>query len=973
MTKSSKWLTYFFVLILAGTVLIKLLTLYTDYLWMASVGQAAVFKTILGTRVLLGVIVGGLFFVWLWLNIRIARRPLPTDVTFIGRRLLPEEEREQIEQYADRALLIFALGAGLLAGLYGSSRWLGYLQFTHPVDFGYTEPVLGKDAGFYVFKLGFLQYVWRSCFYAVVIAFVVSTLVHLYQEAIRLVGNTVHALPRARRHCLGLLAVALFLKIYGYRLAQYDLLYSQRGEFFSGASYVDIHARLPVLYLMMVVAAAVGVILLVSIRRRGFRLAGWALGILVAISFLGGSAYPGLVQRLVVKPTQLEKETPYAKHNITATNKAYDLEKVKTRTFPAAKALTAQEIRANAETLNSIRLWDHRPLETTYDMKQGLRAYYKFADVDVDRYHVGGEYRQIMLSARQLDYGELPSRTWVNTYLSYTHGYGLAMSPVNKSANGGLPELWVKDLPTVSTFEELEVQRPGLYYMTSTRPRLIELISPPEQRPPPPQATGPEGPGGMPPPASPSVQPSPSAAAGSATVQQTKFVIVNSRNPELHYPKTGQAGVGANVTTHYSGSGGVSISGWFNRLAFAARFMDVQILLTEYITPDSKIQINRYVPERIYAIAPFLTYDPDPYLVIIDGQLKWICDSYTASRMYPYSTRKPEVGNLNYMRNSVKVVVDAYEGKPIFYAVDPDDPILHCYQSIFPTLFTSFSQMPNQVRRHLRYPQLLFRIQAEIYGRYHMKDVPTFFHNEDAWAIPPELYAGYRRPMEAYYIILKLPGAEHAEFIQMLPMVLRGREEKNMVAWMAARCDDPHYGELLVYDFAAGQLFLGPMMVESLIDQDATISPQLSLWDTGGSRVIRGNTLVIPIEQSLLYVEPIYLESTESPYPTLHRVIVVVGDRIVMEPTLDQALAELFGVAATAAPEVEIEARPGVAERPPTEGAPEDLQQIRDMIKQVLQLEVEADRLLRQSDLAGYQAKQQQQKKILEQLDATVE
>jgi len=967
---SSKWLRNFFIIFIGIILLMKLLTVYTDFLWMDSVGQAAVFTKILTTRAVLGIIIGALFFGWLWVNIRIARRPLPSDVTFIGRRLLPEEEREQIEQYADRALLIFALAAGFVAALHASSRWLAYLQFTHATTFGYADPMLGKDAGFYIFKLGFLQYLWQACFYAVVIAFVVAVLVHLYQEAIRMVGNTIHALPRARRHCLGLLALALFLKIYGYRLAQYNLLYSQRGEFFSGASYVDIHANFPVLYLMMVLAGAVGIILLVSIRQRGFKLAGWSLAILVAVSFLGGTAYPTLVQRFVVNPTQLEKETPYAQRNITATNKAYNLDKVKTCTFPTAKPLSAADIQRNAETLNSIRLWDHRPLETTYDQNQGLRSYYKFADVDVDRYTVKGEYRQVMLSARQLDYANLPSQTWVNTYLSYTHGYGLAMSPVNKSANGGLPELWIKDLPTVSKFEELQVRRPGLYYMTSTRPRLIELIAPPEQLPPPPSAGSggaPGMPGGE---QMPSPPRTPSALAGSANVRQTKYVIVNSRNPELHYPKTGEAGAGANVTTHYAGQGGVVINSWLRRLAFAARFMDIQILLTEYIKPDSRIMINRYVPERLFAIAPFLLYDPDPYLALIDGQLKWICDAYTVSRMYPYSTRKPEVGYLNYIRNSLKIVVDGYQGKPVFYAVDPDDPILQCYQSIFPTLFTSFGQMPDKVKKHLRYPQLLFRIQAETYARYHMKDVPTFFHNEDAWAIPPELYAGYRRSMEAYYIIIKLPGQEHAEFVQMLPMVLKGREEKNLVAWMAARCDYPHYGELLLYDFAAGQTFLGPMMVESLIDQDTTISPQLSLWDQRGSRVIRGNTLVIPIEHSLLYVEPVYLESTENPFPTLHRVIVLTGKRIVMEPTLDKALAKLFGAKAVTAAERPTEVAP--VEEPTGPPVSANMAQIKQAINKALRLETEAQQLLRQGDLSGYQTKQNEQKQVIEQLEATI-
>lgn len=958
-------MTYFFVVILAGTILIKLLTLYTDYLWMASVGQAAVFTRILGTKVLLGVIVGLLFFVWLWINIRIARRPLPADITIIGKRLLPEEERAQIEQYAGRALLIFALAGGALAGLYASGRWLEYLQFTHAVDFGSTDPLLGRDVGFYVFRLNFIQYLWRLCFYAVGIAFVISVLVHLYQEAIRMVGNTIHALPRARRHCLGLLALALFLKIYGYRLIQFNLLYSQRGEFFSGASFADAHAKFPVLYLMMVLVAIVGIIMLVSIPRRDFKLAGWALAILLAVSFLGGSAYPNLIQRLVVLPTQLEKEYEYAQHNIQMTNQAYGLDQVKESLFAAQDNIDAQVIQDNPQTIRNIRLWDHRPLETVYDQLEALRAYYNFADVDVDRYWLNGEYRQVMLSARQLDYAKLPPPiTWVNQYLTYTHGYGVCMSPVDEIGKAGLPIKWIEGLPPRSVFGELEVTRPAIYYMAAIRPRLIEAISPPEVLPAPPVATGPQAEPGAGPPTG------PAAAAGIPQPKATKFAIVNTRKKEFDYPRTG-GGAEGNVMTQYQGRGGVPLSGWFTRLAFAARFMDVQILLTEYIQPGSKILINRYLPDRLMAIAPFLVFDPDPYLTVIEGQLKWICDSYTFSRMYPYSTRQPQYINLNYIRNSVKIACDAYDGLPIFYVVDPNDPLVQCYQKIFPTLFAPASQMPEQTRAHLRYPQLLFIIQAQTFADYHMRDPETFFQREDSWAIPPEVYREGTRMMEAYYVVMKLPGEDKEEFLLMLPFVLRGREDWVMVAWMAARCDPPHYGELIVYKFPKGTRTFGPMQMESRIRAVPEISEEFTLWGSVGSRVIQGNLLIIPINDSLLYVEPVYVEVAEAQraIPALHRVIVAAGDRIVMEPTLDAALSKLFGRVVEPAVKP---TRPTPATEAPTAPLPPELRQVKELIQRALDLEAEAMALLRAGDLAGYQAKQQEQKKILEQLNATV-
>ena len=966
--QSSKWMRYFFGIVVALIFIGWLSRVWTDYLWMTSVAQGPVFVKILVTKLLLGVIVGVIFFVWLFINIRIARRPLPADVTFVGRRLLPDEERKQIEQYADRALLIFALVAAFLAASLATGKWRDYLLFANGGEFGIADAELGLDVGFYVFKLAFIQYVWRSLLYGVVIAFAVSALVHLYQETIRIVGNTLHIMPRARKHLFILLAAVLFLKIYDYRLMQFNLMYSTRSQSFFGGSYADFHAKFPVLFVMMGIVLIAGVLMLACIRRRGFKLAGWTLGGLLVVSLLAGTAYPALIHQLIVKPNELAVESKYIEHNIKATNDAYGLTDAKIGPFPEEQPLTAQVIANNQETIKSIRLWDHRPLETTYDQKQGLRPYYKFADVDVDRYTINGEYRQVMLAARQLNYAGLPakSQTWVNRYLTYTHGYGLCMSPVHESADGGLPRLWIKDLPPESDYGNLKVERPGLYYMVKHRPRLIELIAPPERRPPPPDVNQPSGPGaGME-----YQEPPPSIGARSVRVEQTPYAIVNTSNRELDYPQTGTTG--QNVTTHYAGEGGVPISGLLRRLAFALRFKDKNILLTPALLPESKIHMNRYVPDRLYAITPFpiMVYDPDPYLILVDGELKWICDAYTISRMYPYSTRMPpELGSLNYIRNSVKVVVDAYDGKPTFYVFDETDPVLQCYRRIFPTLFTDLAQMPASVRAHIRYPQLLFRVQAETYGRYHMKDVGTFYNNEDEWTIPPELYSGYQRSMEAYYIILKLPGEERAEFIQMVPMVLKGREDKNLVAWMAARSDEPHYGELLVYQFSAAEFFLGPMQFESLVDQDPAISEKLTLWGQSGSQVIRGNTLVIPIEQSLLYVEPIYLVSTETPFPVLQQVVVAAGNEIVMEPTLEQALARLFGQAARVTPTVAPPSAEPAAPAAPTEA---DLGELKRIIQRALQLEAEAAQLLREGDLAGYQQKQQEQKRLLEQLGGAV-
>ena len=466
MSSSNRWLWYVFGILFVGVLVLKALALYTDYLWFGSVEQGQVFTTILWTKIKLGVVVVVVFFAWLFANIRVARLPLPGDITFIGRRLLPDEEREQIEEYADRALLIFALVGAIMAAVVASGQWHSWLQFKYAVDFNETDAIFHKDIGFYVFKLRFLEWLWRSVYYGVIVTFVVSVLVHLYQEAIRIVGNTVHAISRARWHCMSLLALALFIKIFGYRLDQLNLLFSNRAGVFSGGpGWTDCNARLLVLWILMVAAAVTGIIVLASVKSHRFKVPGYAVGILLLVSFLGGTAYPALLQRLVVVPNQLAKEREYIEHNIAATNKAYGLERVDETNFEVTNDLKAEHIEDNRATIDNIRLWDHRPLQRTNNQEQAIRAYYNFPDVDVDRYMINDRLRQVMLSARQVNASKLPVRNWVSTHLKYTHGYGLCMSPVNEIVGGrGLPEYWVGDIPPVGK-HGLKVTRPA-------RPRL---------------------------------------------------------------------------------------------------------------------------------------------------------------------------------------------------------------------------------------------------------------------------------------------------------------------------------------------------------------------------------------------------------------------------------------------------------------------------------------------------------------------
>lgn len=982
MTRSSKLLLYGMGAIFALILVQKSFIMYTDYLWYQSLGQASVFTVTLSTRAWLGLLGGALFFAFLYWNLRVARRPLPSDLTLIGKRLLPAEERQQIETYADRGLLIFALTGAVMGGLVASGRWREWLQFRYGGTFGDTDPLFGIDAGFFVFRLPFISYVWQSLFYAVAITLVATVLVHIYQESIRLVGSTVHAIPRARTQVLALLGLALLVKAVSYRLAQYNLLFSARGEEFFGASYADVHGRLPVLYVLIALAALAGIVMFVSTRLRSFNVPIGALAVVLLVSILGGWMYPALVQQFVVKPDQLRLETPFIKHNIEASLKAYQLDRITARPHAIREDLNAERLRANRETVENIRLWDHRPLETTFQQTQALRSYYRFSDVDVDRYTINGRERQVMLAARELDHSGIVRPTWVSQYLLYTHGYGLCMAPVNEIVTDGLPNYWVKDLPPQSSVG-LQITRPQLYYYTSLHPRLIEYISSnerqfsPEPAPAPAAPAGPAGPGPEQAPTS-GQSPAPASRAARPAVVDAPYAIVNTKAEEFDYPRgeqteTAPTAETANVYTRYTAQGDVQLSSFFRRFCFFVRFRHLPILLTPMITRESRILFNRALPERLMALAPVMGYDPDPYLVIAKGgQLKWITDAYTATNMYPYSARTMWFG-ANYVRNSVKVVTDAYDGLPIYYVMPSpsgqQDPIIECWRRVFPTLFQDFRQMDPELQKHIRYPQLLFRVQAEVYSKYHMQNPQTFFQKEDMWAIPPEVYgADTRREVEAYYVNMHLPTEpkDMQEFLLMLPFTLARREDKNMVAWMAGRCDAPNYGQLVVYQFPKNLLVPGPMQVESLISQDGEISKLITLWGQQQSRIIRGNLLVIPIESALLYVEPFYLEAPNSPLPQLKLVVMAYGDRIVNAPTLSEALAKLFGREAAAV----VGGLPPRAAAPP---APPTVpvaggagQTVKELLEQAVELDRQAQQALSQGDLATYQARQRQQQALIQ-------
>jgi len=631
---------------------------------------------------------------------------------------------------------------------------------------------------------------------------------------------------------LSILGAAIFFLIsWSYRLKIFDLLYSERGVIF-GPGYTDVNAQWVAWRVLIVVAAISGLLLLIGIFRRWRFSLIMPIGLWAVLAVVLGSIYPAIVQRFQVEPSELARERSYIEYNIQFTRLAFGLDQIEERNIPFEPAPSQQDIAQNSATINNVRLLDYRPLKDTYYQMQSLRQYYDFTDIDVDRYQIGESYRQVLLGARELSPEKLASeaQTWVNRHLQYTHGYGIAMSPTNEVSEQGLPILWVKDVPPVGV---VEIKRPEIYFG--------EKI------------------GG--------------------------YVIVGTMSEEIDYP----AG-DTNVYTKYAAESGIKLDSFLRRFVFAWELGDINILISRELTSESQLLYRRNIQQRVQHIAPFLKLDRDPYIVVDEGKLFWVQDAYTVSDRYPYS--QPTAGGINYISNSVKIVTDAYDGSITYYLIDPEDALVKTYAAIFPDLFTPIEAMPESLRAHLRYPQDLFQEQVSVYQTYHMQDPRVFYNKEDVWAIPKETYADAERLLEPYYVIMRLPGEERDEFVLMLPFT--PTQKPNMITWLAARSDGDKYGKLIAYKFPKGEQIPGPSQIEARIDQDTAISSQLTLWGQKGSRVIRGNLLVIPIEQSILYVEPIYLQAERGPLPELKRVIVVSGNQIAMEPTLAQSLNAIY-------------------------------------------------------------------------------
>jgi len=837
--RGSTWLF----LALAGLVLLstggQIVGFYADWLWFHEVQFTSVFVTVLETQVLLGVVTGVAFFLIFYGNVILARRLASRDVLVAVDDTAGLPSPEVLDPYLRRLAFPLSVLIAVFVGWLGTDRWESVLKALNPTSFGVRDPLFDQDVAFYVFRLP----LWNSLYHWLVGSLIVSglaaTAVHFCTRGVQVLPTGVSISRRARGHLLGLAALLLVLKAAGYRLAMFDLLFSRRGVAF-GAGYADVHAQLPVLKALVVMTGLVAVLCLVTIRLRSWHPLLWSLAALVGVAFLGGVAYPGLIQRYRVSPNEIDKERPYIDFNIRYTRLAYGLDNIEEREFPAEETLTLQDLRRNEATLKNIRLWDTRPLLATYSQLQEIRTYYKFTDIDIDRYRINGEYRQVTLSPRELSSKDLPSRIWINERLTYTHGYGAVVGPVNRVTREGLPEFWIKDIPpTAST--DLRISRPELYFS--------ELA--------------------------------------------TDYVFVKTRAKEFDYPAGDQ-----NVYIAYEGQGGIPLGSFWRKMLFAAHLGDIKLLMSNDLTSASRVLLYRNIRERVERIAPFFKYDDDPYMVISTaGRIVWLLDGYTVSDWFPYSAATRGLGN--YVRNAVKATVDAYDGTVHFYVADPADPVIRTLARIFPGLLQPLEAMPADLRAHIRYPEGLFRVQAAMYAVYHMRDTQVFYNKEDLWSIPLAHGDGPDRPMEPYYLIMRLPGEPKEEFVLLIPF--NPSKKDNLSAWLAARSDPPHYGKLVVYNFPKRKLIYGPRQIEARIDQDSFISQQLTLWNQRGSQVVRGNLLVIPIERSLVYVEPLYIAAEKGQLPELKRVIVGFGDRIAMEETLEGAMARVFGGAASPA------------------------------------------------------------------------
>ena len=873
--RNLKWGFLIIGLIVFYVALNFLRSIYTDWLWFGQLGFRSVYVTVLVTRVVLFIVGASLFGILIGIALYFANRISrgPEEVP------LPQATRDVLKKIISWGTVAAAIVLSAVFGTIAAGHWEIVLRFGNAASFGAAEPVFGRDVSFYVFQLPVLEAAQGWLLGAGIAIMLATVGMFFVNFSFRGVGFLLTSGVKAQ---VSIIAAGILLIVsLGHWLDRWGLPLSDRGlgrEFISGALYADVHARSLALLVMTIVAIAAAVLVLVNGYMKGVRLLIGGVALWAVMAIVLGSVWPAAVQRLTVNPNEFTKERPYIERNIEFTRKGFGLEGIAEQPYPAEPALTADLVRANPGTIDNIRLWDHNPLSDVYRQIQLIRPYYDFMDADVDRYVVDGQYRQVMLAAREVasDKLEEGSQKWVNMRLRYTHGFGVAMSPVTEFTADGRPEFFAKDIPKGG---EIPIQAAGAV----NKPEIVIR--------------------------------NPRIYYGENT---TEYVIVNTNQAELDY----QAGEEEISETKYFGTGGVHLGSFINRLAYAWQLGDINILISAEITGDSRIQYRREIQERISTVAPFLRLDRDPYIVAAEEGLFWIQDAYTVSDRYPYSNPSPE--GFNYIRNSVKIVVDAFNGSLKFYVWDPDDPLIRTYQSIFPKLFVGNEAIqPPSLREHIRYPQDLFSFQADKYLRYHMLDAQDFYSLEDIWGIPDEKF-GQSAELQAvapYYAIMKIPGEVQPEFVLLLP--LTRNDPPIMAGWIGARNDGDNYGSLVSFLFPKDRQLDSPRQIEAKIDNNPDISEWFTLRCQEGSECIRGNLLVLPMVAGevfgLLYAEPIYLQAEGVEFPELKQVILATQEKVVMEGSVREAIAALTGA------EIGEPAAAVDKEAPPKEAAlPED-------------------------------------------------
>jgi uncharacterized membrane protein (UPF0182 family) len=885
------WVGLIVVVLLVGFLSLRnLAVLWTDQMWFSSVGFSSVFSTLFFVKVGLGFTFGAIFFFIMWGNLLLTDRFGARDLSFEPEDEVVRRFQNVVRPYAKRVYAAIALVMGLVAGLNATGQWQKYLLFSHAQSFHKVDPVFHKDLGFYVFTLPFVSYVITWFLVVLIFALLVTTGFHFLNGGIRTTRVTPRVAPRVKAHLSVIGAAIALMKAAGYLIAKWELVNSNHG-FVQGATYTDIHARMPALTILFYLSLAATGILLYNVRSRGWSLPVVAVGLWAFVALVIGVLYPTFLQALKVSPNQQSLESPYIQRNITATRAAFGLDKVVYHAFAGSTSISRAQIKTNMATLDNIRLWDpsNKISLQTVTRRQSIRSYYNFTTLAVDRYFVNGKLTPVLIGARQVNSGNLPSQSWVNQHLQYTHGIGAAVVVANQvDASTGNPIFDISNVPPISTNGLPLLTQPDIYF----------------------------------------------------GIGYNGWVVANSKQPELDYQVNSGKNAGTPVETHYKSTGGVPVGGVFSRLALALRLGDFNFLISNQIDAKSRVLFVRDVRQMAEKAAPFLSFDSQPYAVVANGELQYVLDGYTTTSQYPYSEDANQLGintgglpgSFNYARNSVKVVVNAYTGAMTFYANDPNDPILKAYRSAFPTLFQPLSAMPSTIRTHLRYPGDLFSVQAATFGRYHITSAAAFYSASDRWQISPTTGAGspsqalartstlnkagevistQLAAMSPIFQVGSLPNEDKQQLLESIDYVPAGNSStvQSLTGFMIATSDPTDYGQLNVYETPRGTTVTGPLQADSEIQQTSKVSSTITPLDQHGSNVILGNNLTVPLDSSVLYIRPLYVTSTANPMPQLRYVIAVFNQDVGIEPTLAGALSDVLGANVT-----------GIATTNPTKG-----------------------------------------------------